>query len=85
LFLSGAVQSLLGSLFSNNDGVRVSAAMALGYLSFNRTAERMMLVSCRNTPGLYDALISNLGGGKVAMVFVDDWKETKTIGLPSER
>ncbi|KAK3726414.1 hypothetical protein QZH41_019667 [Actinostola sp. cb2023] len=85
LITAGAVQSLLTSLFSDNDGVRISAAIALGYLSFNRTAERLMLVACRNTPGLFDALLSNLGGGKVAMVFIDDWKETKTVGLPSER
>ncbi|KXJ05225.1 Ankyrin and armadillo repeat-containing protein, partial [Exaiptasia diaphana] len=84
LITAGAVESLLKSLFSENDRVRISAAVALGYLSFNRTAERMMLVSCRNTPGLFDALISNLGGGKVAMVFIDDWKETKSVGLPSE-
>ncbi|EDO43577.1 predicted protein [Nematostella vectensis] len=85
LITAGAVKALLQNLFNANEEVRSSAAVALGYLSFDRTAERLMLVACRNTPGLFDALLRNLGSGKIAMVFVDDWNQTKNVGLPSER
>lgn len=44
-----------------------------------------MLVACRNTPGLFDTLLSNLGSSKMSMEFVEDWKQTKSVGLPSER
>ena len=81
----GAVDALLSNLSSENEEVRSSTAVALGYLSFARTAARLMLVACRSTPGLYETLLSNLGNGKMAMEFVEDWKQTKLVGLPSER
>ena len=81
----GAVDALLSNLSSENEEVRSSTAVALGYLSFDRTAARLMLVACRSTPGLYETLLSNLGNGKMAMEFVEDWKQTKLVGLPSER
>ena len=76
---------MLKNLNSVDDEVKGSAAVALGYLSFNRTAARLMLVACRNTPGLYEVLASNLGNGKMAMEFVDNWQENKRVGLPSSR
>ena len=85
LHVTGAVESLLKNLYSVNEEVRGSAAVALGYLSFNRTAARLMLVACRNTPGLYDILAANLGNGKMAMEFADDWQENRRVGLPSSR
>lgn len=79
------MDALLSNLSSSNEEVRSSVAVALGYLSFDRTAARLMLQACRNTPGLLESLVSNLGNGKISMEFMDEWKQTKIIGLPSAR
>lgn len=83
LITAGSVDALLSNLSSSNEEVRSSVAVALGYLSFDRTAARLMLQACRNTPGLLESLVSNLGNGKISMEFMDEWKQTKMIGLPS--
>lgn len=85
LYSSGSVEALLTNLSSPNEEVRSSAAVALGYLSFDRTASRLMLQACRNTPGLLESLVDNLGNGKVSMEFMDEWRQTKMVGLPSAR
>lgn len=82
---SGSVEALLTNLSSSNEEVRSSAAVALGYLSFDRKASRLMLQACRNTPGLLESLVDNLGNGKISMEFMDDWRQTKIVGLPSAR
>ena len=69
----------------DNEQVCRSAAVALGYLSFNACGAREMLVICRNTPGLYSALEQNLGSGKMSMEFVDCWQRSVNVGLPSQR
>ena len=81
----GSVEALLANLSSPNEEVRSSAAVALGYLSFDRTASRLMLQACRNTPGLLESLVDNLGNGKISMEFMDEWRQTKIVGLPSAR
>ncbi len=69
----------------DNEQVCRSAAVALGYLSFNGSGAREMLMICRNTPGLYSALEQNLGSGKMSMEFVDSWRRAVNVGLPSKR
>ena len=69
----------------DNEQVCRSAAVALGYLSFNGSGAREMLMICRNTPGLYTALERNLGSGKMSMDFVDSWRRALNVGLPSKR
>ncbi|KAL9968183.1 hypothetical protein ACROYT_G026526 [Oculina patagonica] len=83
LITAGSVEALLANLSSPNEEVRSSAAVALGYLSFDRTASRLMLQACRNTPGLLESLVDNLGNGKISMEFMDEWRQTKMVGLPS--
>ncbi|MBN3308422.1 ANKAR protein, partial [Amia calva] len=64
--------------------VRTACASALGYLSFNRPAHRLLLVECRNSPGLYDLLIRHLGeDAKISQVFTAEFKMQKLVGLPS--
>eukprot|EP00794_Sanderia_malayensis_P003419 gene3419-3910_t len=82
MVVAGTVDSLIENLHSANKQVRGSTAVALGYLSFNSTASRLLLSACRNTPGLYDSLQSNLGNGKLSMAFVQEWKRNLLIGLP---
>ena len=69
----------------DNEQVCRSAAVALGYLSFNGCGAREMLMICRNTPGLYATLEQNLGSGKMSMEFVDCWRRAVHVGLPSKR
>eukprot|EP00058_Branchiostoma_floridae_P008346 XP_002593834.1 hypothetical protein BRAFLDRAFT_75707 [Branchiostoma floridae] len=82
----GAVELLTEHLSSHNDQVRFYAAVALGYLTFNRTAGRELLVLCRNTPGLYDVLVENMGqDARISMEFTDTFRMAKMVGLPSQR
>ena len=82
---SGAVENLVKNLHSQNSQVRGKAAVALGYLTFNSTAARMLLSACRNTPGLYDSIVNNLGHGQLSMVFVEEWQRNVSVGLPCNR
>lgn len=83
---SGAVDILIEQLFSENTEVRAAAAVALGYLTFNRTATRLLLIATRNTPGLYDKLMNNLDkDGKISCDFTDEFKRQQSVGLPALR
>ncbi|XP_076804919.1 ankyrin and armadillo repeat-containing protein-like isoform X2 [Clavelina lepadiformis] len=78
-----AVGKLLRHLRSTNDQVRAASSQALGYLSFNRTASREMMTSCRGQKGLYEMLVENLGeDGKISEEFVAEFKRQSSIGLP---
>ena len=66
--------------------VRTACAAALGYLTFNRHAHRLLLVECRNTPSTYNLLTRHLSkDAKISSVFTDEFRRQKTIGLPSLR
>lgn len=82
---TGAIDELVARLSSDNEQVRSSVAVALGYLTFNRTAARLLLSACRNTPGLHKKLMDNIGkDAKINAEFIEDFKRAKTIGLPSQ-
>ncbi|XP_015214679.2 ankyrin and armadillo repeat-containing protein isoform X2 [Lepisosteus oculatus] len=80
----GAINHLCTHLYSNEEEVRIGCAIALGYLTFNRPAHRILLVECRNTPGLYDLLIEHLSkDAKISQVFTAEFERQKLVGLPS--
>ncbi|XP_061081751.1 ankyrin and armadillo repeat-containing protein [Conger conger] len=80
----GAVDHLCAHLCSEEEEVRISAACALGYLSFNRKAHRLLLVKCRNTPVIYDLLREHLiKDAKISNIFTADFRRQKLVGLPS--
>lgn len=80
----GTVECLCNHLKSEEEEVRVACADALGYLSFNRTAYRQLLMECRNQPELYDLLINNLSkDGKISKDFIEEFDSQRRIGLPS--
>lgn len=82
----GAIQLLTNHLFSANEQVRFSCAVALGYLTYNRTASRYLLSVCRNRPGLYDRLMASIGKNpKINSNFVEDFQRARIIGLPCLR
>jgi len=83
---TGAIDILIIHLSSKESLVRQSCAVALGYLTFNKTAARHLLSCCRNTPGLYDNLVDNIDhDAKISDEFCKDFKRAKKIGLPSQR
>ena len=83
---TGAVDILIGHLFSSNPEVRCATAVALGYLTFNRRATRLLLVATRNTPGLYDRLMDNLDkDGRISKDFTDEFRRATIVGLPALR
>ncbi|XP_077304819.1 ankyrin and armadillo repeat-containing protein [Lithobates pipiens] len=80
----GTVECLCNHLKSEEEEVRVACADALGYLSFNRTAYRQLLMECRNQPELYDLLINNLSkDGKISKDFIEEFDTQRRIGLPT--
>ncbi|XP_069471743.1 ankyrin and armadillo repeat-containing protein isoform X2 [Ambystoma mexicanum] len=80
----GIIETLSSHLYSEYEEVRVSCANALGYLSFNRTAHRHLLIECRNKPTLFDLLRNNLDvDARISKEFTDDFKRQKHVGLPS--
>ena len=86
LLTVGAMDLLNNKLFSDNEQVRFACATALGYLTFNRMAARKLLVYCRNTPGLYDQMINNIGkNAKICKDFTEEFRTAKLVGLPCLR
>lgn len=82
---TGAIDLLVEKLSSKNDQVRNAVAVTLGYLTYNRTAARILFSACRNMPGLYKKLMENIGkNAKISEEFVGDFRRAKHIGLPSQ-
>ena len=63
--------------------VRETAAIALGYLSFDATALRVLLSACRANPSIVDKLLHR--STRINPNFVDAWQTAKISGLPSLR
>ena len=82
---TGAIDVLINRLDSPNEQVRNSVAVALGYLTFNKTAARLLFSACRNKPGLHKKLMDNVGESpKISPDFIEDFKRAKIVGLPSQ-
>jgi len=80
----GAMDTLIELLYSPAELVRSSAATAVGYMTFNRGAMRILLTACRRKPDLFQILQENLGAGKISDVFIREWEYCLTVGLPSQ-
>ncbi|XP_054826109.1 ankyrin and armadillo repeat-containing protein [Eublepharis macularius] len=80
----GTVQRLCYHLYAQEEEVRTAMACALGYLTYNRTAYRHLLVQCRNKPKLFKRLINNLSrDAKINRDFLKEFRRQKKVGLPS--
>ncbi|KAM9484134.1 ankyrin and armadillo repeat-containing protein isoform 3-T3 [Salvelinus alpinus] len=80
----GAVGHLCAHLYSEEEEVRTASSSALGYLTFNRHAHRLLLVECRNTPSMYDLLTQHLiEDAKISHIFTAEFERQKIVGLPS--
>ncbi|XP_053482162.1 ankyrin and armadillo repeat-containing protein isoform X2 [Ictalurus furcatus] len=80
----GAIEHLSAHLYSEDEEVRTACAGALGYLSFNRFAHRLLLVECRKNPQTYTALKDHLAqDAKICSKFTSEFKRQRKVGLPS--
>ncbi|RMZ92895.1 ankyrin and armadillo repeat-containing -like [Brachionus plicatilis] len=78
-----AVDILCDRLYSPNDQIRFASAITLGYLSFNRTASRLLLHNCRNYPHLYKTLMTIIpSNAKISKQFVQSFQTSLALGLP---
>jgi len=82
----GALSVLTNRLSDISDAVRHSCAVTLGYLTYNSTAARLLVGLCRNTPRLFDKLITTLGpAATVNPDFISDFECARRAGLPVMR
>ncbi|XP_027023459.2 ankyrin and armadillo repeat-containing protein isoform X1 [Tachysurus fulvidraco] len=80
----GAIEHLSAHLYSEDEEVRTACANALGYLSFNCFAHRLLLVECRKNPRTYRALRDCLAkDAKICQKFTSEFKRQRKLGLPS--
>uniref|UniRef100_A0A4W4HLS7 Ankyrin and armadillo repeat containing n=1 Tax=Electrophorus electricus TaxID=8005 RepID=A0A4W4HLS7_ELEEL len=80
----GAIEHLCAHLCSEDEEVRSACASALGYLTYNRHAHRLLLVECRNNPVTYKLLMDHLAeDAKICRRFVSEFKRQRSMGLPS--
>eukprot|EP00057_Strongylocentrotus_purpuratus_P001221 XP_001196796.1 PREDICTED: ankyrin and armadillo repeat-containing protein isoform X1 [Strongylocentrotus purpuratus] len=77
-----SVDVLCQLMLAENEQVRGSAAIALGYLSFNHKAEREMLNRCRQDPYLFKVLKYYTQNYRLSQAFLEAWKHYQHIGLP---
>ena len=78
-----AVDILCDRLYAPNHQIKFASAVTLGYLTFNRTASRLLLHNCRNVPQLYTTLVSILRPeNKISKQFVESYETAFELGLP---
>ncbi|XP_062434919.1 ankyrin and armadillo repeat-containing protein [Rhea pennata] len=80
----GTIQRLCYHLYSDDEEVCMASATALGYLTFNQTAYRHLLVECRNKPKQFSRLMNNLSrDARINQDFVNEFQRERRAGLPS--
>lgn len=78
-----AVDILCDRIYAHNDQIRYASAVTLGYLTFNRTASRLLLHNCRNVTKLYVTLRSILRPeNKISEQFIESYETALKLGLP---
>ena len=83
----GALSVLTDRLMSDaSETVKHSCAVTLGYLTYKKTAARVLFSDCRNTPGLYDQIITQIGpAAMISSDFITDYECARKVGLPCMR
>ena len=70
-------------LYSSNDQIKFVSAVTLGFLTFNRTASRLLLHNCRNVTHLFDTLMSIIRPEtKISQQFIESYQTALQLGLP---
>ncbi|XP_052605332.1 ankyrin and armadillo repeat-containing protein isoform X2 [Peromyscus californicus insignis] len=80
----GTVQRLCYHLYSGREEVRTACSCALGYLTYNAHAFRILLKECRNKPNQFLRIMNNISrDAKINPVFLKEFQMQQNVGLPS--
>ena len=85
IVMAGVLDPLMANLGSGNSPVIESTSVALGYLSFNPVASRLMIGMFRDHPELFYVFKDYLPLIVYSQKFISDWEYIKIPGLPSLR
>lgn len=75
----GAIQILAKRLGSESEKVRCSSAIALGYLSVDKSGQQELLNVCRSQPALYRILCAYAKKVKLSQGFIERWKHYQRL------
>ncbi|XP_057614482.1 ankyrin and armadillo repeat-containing protein isoform X1 [Chionomys nivalis] len=80
----GAIQRLCYHLHSGREEVRTACSCALGYLTYNAYAFRILLAECRNKPNQFLRIMNNISrDAKINPAFLKEFQMQQSVGLPS--
>ncbi|KAI4544009.1 hypothetical protein MG293_004275 [Ovis ammon polii] len=80
----GTVQQLCYHLYSGQEEVRMACSSALGYLTYNANAFRLLLKECRNKPNQFLRITSYISrDASINPAFLKEFEMQQKVGLPS--
>uniref|UniRef100_G1QGA3 Ankyrin and armadillo repeat containing n=1 Tax=Myotis lucifugus TaxID=59463 RepID=G1QGA3_MYOLU len=80
----GTVQRLCYHLYSGKEEVRTACSCALGYLTYNAIAFRILLSECRNKPNQFLRIINSISrDASINPAFLKEFRMQQKVGLPS--
>ncbi|KAM9664755.1 ankyrin and armadillo repeat-containing protein isoform 2-T2 [Trichechus inunguis] len=80
----GTVQRLCHHLYSEKEEVRTACSCALGYLTYNANAFRILLKECRNKPNQFIRIRNNISrDASINPAFLKEFQMQQKVGLPS--
>ncbi|XP_063647405.1 ankyrin and armadillo repeat-containing protein isoform X11 [Pan troglodytes] len=81
----GTIQRLCYHLYSGIEEVRAACSSALGYLTYNANAFRILLKECRNKPNQFIRIKNNISrDASINPAFLKEFQMQQTlVGLPS--
>ncbi|XP_016070083.1 PREDICTED: ankyrin and armadillo repeat-containing protein [Miniopterus natalensis] len=80
----GTIQRLCYHLYSGKEEVRTACSCALGYLTYNANAFRIILKECRNKPNQFLRITNNISkDASINPAFLKEFQMQQKVGLPS--
>ncbi|XP_014640166.1 PREDICTED: ankyrin and armadillo repeat-containing protein [Ceratotherium simum simum] len=80
----GTIQRLCYHLYSGREEVRTACSCALGYLTYNANALRILLKECRNKPNQFLRITNNISrDASINPAFLKEFQMQQRVGLPS--
>ncbi|XP_021572044.1 ankyrin and armadillo repeat-containing protein-like, partial [Carlito syrichta] len=80
----GTIQRLCYHLYSRSEEVRTACSSALGYLTYNANAFRILFKECRNKPNQFLRITNNISrDASINPAFLKQFQMQQTVGLPS--
>ncbi|XP_077010533.1 ankyrin and armadillo repeat-containing protein isoform X2 [Tamandua tetradactyla] len=80
----GTIQRLCFHLYSGKEEVRAACSCALGYLTYNANAFRILLKECRNKPNQFIRITKNISrDASINPAFLKEFQMQQRVGLPS--